>query len=307
MGTPHFAVPSLVALHEHRMDISLVITQPDRKKGRGRKLVAPPVKQAAESFGYDIIQPESSRTPSVQTHINRLNPDVIVVVAFGQILPKEILLSAKKGVVNVHASLLPKYRGPAPIQWAIINGETETGVTTMLMDEKMDTGDMLLSEAVPITSIDTSQTLYDRLADIGADILVRTLNGLKENTIQPVPQDHTQATYAPMLRKQDGLINWNQPANKIETFIRGMNPWPGAFTRIEGKNLKIFRVEVEEKESEETPGRVVKGFPDELWVATGTHVVSILEIQSESGKRLPIREFLRGYPIAPGTLFESAP
>ena len=303
MGTPQFAVPSLIALHENHFNISLVITQPDRKKGRGRKLVPPPIKQTAESFGYDIIQPESIRLPSAQAHIKRLDPDIIVVVAFGQILPKAILQLAKKGAVNLHASLLPKYRGPAPIQWAVINGEIETGLTTMIMDDKMDTGDIILSETVHISKNDTSQTLHDRLANIGANLLVRTLKGFEKNNIQPVPQDHTHATYAPMLKKNDGLIDWHLPAEKIDAFIRGMNPWPGAFTRIDNRRLKIFHVKVEASVSDETPGTVVKGFPDELWVATGTHVLSILEIQSESGKRLPISEFLRGYPIPPGTQF----
>ena len=306
MGTPQFAVPSLTALHENRMDISLVITQPDRKKGRGRKLVSPPVKEAAEAFGYPIIQPDSIRTPSAQSKIQQLKPDIIVVVAFGQLLPKSMLGFAKKGVVNLHASLLPKYRGPAPIQWAIINGETETGLTTMLVDEGMDTGDMLLSETVPILNDDTSQTLHDKMADIGAILLVKTLNGLREGNLHPISQDHSQATYAPMLEKKDGLINWHQPSHKIEAFIRGMNPWPGAFTRVDGKRLKIFRATVETSDSDATPGRVVKGFPDELWVATETQVLSIQEIQSESGKRLPIRDFLRGFPISPGTQLESA-
>ena len=303
MGTPQFAVPSLIALHENHFNISLVITQPDRKKGRGRKLVPPPIKQTAEFLDYDIIQPEAVRLPHVQAHIKHLDPDIIVVVAFGQILPKAILCAAKKGAVNLHASLLPKYRGPAPIQWAVINGESETGLTTMIMDEKMDTGDILLSETVHISKNDTSQTLHDRLATTGAELLVRTLKDLDKNTIQPVPQDHTHATYAPMLKKNDGLIDWLLPAEKIDAFIRGMNPWPGAFTRIDNRRLKIFHVKVEVSVSDETPGTVVKGFPDELWVATGTHVLSISEIQSESGKRLPVSEFLRGHPISPGTLF----
>ena len=303
MGTPQFAVPSLIALHENHFNISLVITQPDRKKGRGRKLVPPPIKQTAEFLDYDIIQPEAVRLPHVQAHIKHLDPDIIVVVAFGQILPKAILCAAKKGAVNLHASLLPKYRGPAPIQWAVINGESETGLTTMIMDEKMDTGDILLSETVHISKNDTSQTLHDRLATTGAELLVRTLKDLDKNTIQPVPQDHTHATYAPMLKKNDGLIDWLLPAEKIDAFIRGMNPWPGAFTRIDNRRLKIFHVKVEASVSDETPGTVVKGFPDELWVATGTHVLSISEIQSESGKRLPVSEFLRGHPISPGTLF----
>ena len=303
MGTPRFSVPSLVALHEKQFDIVLVVTQPDRGIGRGRKIISSPVKKTAESFGLDIIQPKSIRAEWVKDRMQSLEPETLVVVAFGQILPKNLLQLPKKGAVNVHASLLPKYRGPAPIQWAIINGEKETGVTTMLMDEKMDTGDVLLSEKTFIGPEENSETLHDRLADIGADLLVKTLRGMERNEIQPVPQDHSQATYVPMLKKSDGHIDWNLPANKIEDFIRGMTPWPGAFTFFKNKRLKIFKARVVKSESGEDPGTVIRGFSDELRVATGKDILSILEIQSESGKRLPTTEFLRGFRIPPGTNF----
>ena len=303
MGTPRFSVPSLVALHEKQFDIVLVVTQPDRGIGRGRKIISSPVKKTAESFGLDIIQPKSIRAEWVKDRMQSLEPETLVVVAFGQILPKNLLQLPKKGAVNVHASLLPKYRGPAPIQWAIINGEKETGVTTMLMDEKMDTGDVLLSEKTVIGPEENSETLHDRLANIGANLLVKTLCGMEKNEIQPVPQYHSQATVVPMLKKRDGRINWNLPANKIEDFIRGMTPWPGAFTFFKNKRLKIFKARVVKSESGEDPGTVIRGFSDELRVATGKDILSILEIQSESGKRLPTTEFLRGFRIPPGTNF----
>ncbi len=303
MGTPRFSVPSLVALHEKQFDIVLVVTQPDRGIGRGRKIIASPVKKTAESFGLDIIQPKSIRAEWVTDRMRSLEPEFLVVVAFGQILPKNLLQLPKKGAINLHASLLPKYRGPAPIQWAIINGEKETGVTTMLMDEKMDTGDVLLSEKTFIGPEENSETLHDRLATIGADLLVKTLRGMEKNEIRPIPQDHSQATVVPMLKKRDGRIDWNLPAKKIEDFIRGMTPWPGAFTFYENKRLKIFKARVVKSESGEDPGTVIKGFSDELQVATGKNILSILEIQSESGKRLPATEFLRGFRIPPGTTF----
>jgi methionyl-tRNA formyltransferase len=298
MGTPQFSVPSLVALHEKKVDIVLVITQPDRGRGRGRKVIPSPIKKTAESLGFDIIQPTSIREEWVTDRIRSLEPHIIVVVAFGQILPKTLLQIPREGAINLHASLLPKYRGPAPIQWAIINGETETGVTTMLMDEKMDTGDILLSKKTDIGPEDNSETLHDRLANIGADLLVKTLHGMERNEIQPLPQDHSQATYAPMLKKSDGRIDWNLSAKKIEDFIRGMTPWPGAFTFLENKRLKIFKARAVPSESSEEPGKVISGFPDELRIATGKDSLSILELQSESGKRLPITEFLRGFKVS---------
>jgi len=301
MGTPDFAVPVLNALHENLYDVSLVVTQPDRPKGRGRKLIPPPVKSRAVELGYEVIQPESVKTDEFISKIKSIEPDWFVVVAFGHILPENILALPKKGAINIHASLLPKYRGSAPIQWAIINGETETGVTTMLMDKGMDTGDMLLSEKIDIMPDDTSDTLHDRLSILGADLLIKTLKNF--DTIIPVKQDHEQATYAPMLKKADGHINWKKSAKSLDEFIRGVTPWPGAFTFHEDKRLKILKAIPVPTESHEPPGTVVKGFSDELRVATGKGVLSILEIQWESGKRLLIKDFLCGYPISPGTVF----
>ena len=301
MGTPQFAVPALKALHKNDQDIALVVTQPDRPKGRGRKLTPSPVKETAMNLGYSVIQPSSVRTTEFSNCIEKHAPDFIVVVAFGHIIPKNILTIPEIGAINIHASLLPKYRGPAPIQWAIINEEKETGVTTMLMDEGMDTGDILLSSDLKISPDDTSDTLHDRLADLGADLLIQTLNAFETGDINPVSQDHSQATYAPMLKKNDGRMNWETPANAIEAFIRGMTPWPGAFTFHENKRLKIFRAKTIAMDTEASPGTVIKGFPDELWIATGKGVLSIMEVQGESGKRLLIKDFLRGYKLPPGT------
>jgi methionyl-tRNA formyltransferase len=302
MGTPEFAVPALRALHKNDQDIALVVTQPDRPKGRGRKLTPSPVKETAMNLGYSVIQPASVRTAEFMSYIEKYTPDFIVVVAFGHIIPKNILTISKIATINVHASLLPKYRGPAPIQWAIINEEKETGVTTMLMDEGMDTGDILLSSKLKIRPDDTSDTLHGRLADLGANLLIQTLNAYETGDIHPIPQDHTQATYAPILKKNDGRMNWKLPAESLEAFIRGMTPWPGAFSFHEKKRLKFFKAKAIVMNTEAFPGTVIKSFPDELWISTGKGVLSIMELQSESGKRLLIKDFLRGYKLIPGTL-----
>ena len=301
MGTPQFAVPALKALHKNKQDIVLVVTQPDRPKGRGRKLTPSPVKETAVNLGYSIIQPPSVRTAEFSNCIEKHAPDFIVVVAFGHIIPKNILAIPKIATINIHASLLPKYRGAAPIQWAIINEEKETGVTTMLMDEGMDTGDILLSSKLEIAPDETSKTLHDRLADLGADLLIQTLKAFETGDIKPIPQEHTQATYAPMLKKNDGRMNWKLSAESLEAFIRGMTPWPGAFTFHEKKRLKIFKAKVIAMDTEAPPGTVIKSFPDELWISTGKGVLSVMEIQEESGKRLLIKDFLRGYKLGPSS------
>jgi methionyl-tRNA formyltransferase len=300
MGTPDFAVPTLTALHNSSNHVVLVVTQPDRPKGRGRALIAPPVKEAAMTFGYPVIQPESVKTDEFEAQMRSASAEVFVVIAFGHILSEKLLSIPKFGAINVHASLLPKYRGSAPIQWGIINGEKETGVTTMLLDKGMDTGDILLIEKTPILPDDTSASLHDRLSLIGADLLLKTIDNIEN--IRSTPQDHGSATYAPILRKEDGHINWSIPAAKIETLIRGVTPWPGAFTFYGQKRLKIFKAAVIEQDTDLPPGTVIESFSDELRVATGKGLISIAEIQGESGKRLNIRDFLRGCPIAPGTV-----
>jgi methionyl-tRNA formyltransferase len=302
MGTPPFAVPTLSALHKNGYDISLVVTQPDRPRGRGREVAPPAVKALAQDLGYRVLQPASIKTADFAEVISKTKPDFLVVVAYGKILPEHVLALPRLGTINVHASLLPKYRGPAPIQWAVINGEKETGVCTQLMEKELDTGDLLLSVHEPIKPDDTAGDLRDRLAVLGATVLIDTLRGLADKTIQPVPQDHSLATYAPMLTKDDGLINWNKPAESLASFIRGVTPWPGAHTFLGDKRLKIFASQPVETEISDLPGTILKGFPDELWVATSRGALSIKEIQGASGKRLSISDFLRGHQINPGTV-----
>jgi methionyl-tRNA formyltransferase len=297
MGTPGFAVPSLMALNDYRCKISLVVTRSDQPKGRGRKTASPPVKNIAEKLGCPLFQVDSIKSEEFYKKIISLYPDLIVVVAFGHILPKKILEIPKYGAINVHASLLPKYRGPAPIQWSIINGETETGVTTMLMDTGLDTGEILLSSKINILPDDTAGGLHDRLSAVGADLLIETIKKMENSALNPIPQNHAQATYAPMLTKEDGHIDWAKSGDQIERFIRAMNPWPGAFTFINQKRIKIFKCKIQDAHISKPPGSVVNGFSNELWIATGKGVLSILEVQSDSGKRLPINEFLRGSSI----------
>ena len=300
-GTPDFAVPSLKILGENGHRVRLVVTQPDRPKGRGRKTAPPPIKSEALKAGYDLVQPTSVRDSALADRLRRVDPDFFVVVAYGGLLPANLLAMARHGAVNVHASLLPKYRGSAPIQWAIINGDAETGVTTMLLDPGMDTGDTLLSRATAIRPDDTASSLHDRLAEMGAGLLADTLTAWGSGTVTPVPQDHGRATYAPILKKSDGRIDWQAPAPAIDAFVRGMTPWPGAFTFHKGKRLKIFATCRLQAETREIPGTVVRGFSGELRVATGSGVLAVTEIQGESGKRLPIAVFLRGCPMPPGT------
>ncbi|NNG01629.1 MAG: methionyl-tRNA formyltransferase [Desulfobacteraceae bacterium] len=304
MGTPDFAVPCLVALHNSRHQVLKVITQPDRPKGRGRKLTPPPIKETAMEFGYPVLQPISLQTPELMTELKSDAPDLFVVVAMGHILKPELLQIPSHGAVNIHASLLPKYRGAAPIHWAIVNGENTSGVSSMLMADGVDTGDILLSESAPIYADDTAGSLHDRLARVGASILIQTLDGLADERIAPRPQDHTQATYAPMLKKQDGHINWQLPARKLDAFIRGMTPWPGAFTFCGDKRLKIFKAHVHEADTNQQPGTILQSFPDELRVATGEGMIVITELQEASGKRMCTPDYLCGCEMLPGTVFE---
>ncbi len=302
MGTPRFAVPSLRTLESCNCCVDLVVTQPDRPRGRGRRLAPPPVKEAAIEMGCRVLQPESVRTEEFYDTLAEIRPDLFVVVAFGHILPKRILEIPAFGSVNLHASLLPAFRGPAPIQWAIINGAKETGVTSMLMDKGLDTGEILLQEKVPIRPDDNAGSLYDRLAYTAAGVLVLTIKGFESGEIRPIPQDHAAATYAPLLSKPDGRIDWSKPAEAIERFIRGMNPWPGAFTFMGDKRLRIFRAAVCQVTDPRPPGTVIRGFDNELRVACGRDALCIQEIQADSGKRMDIARFLQGKPIEPGTV-----
>lgn len=301
MGTPDFAVPSLRALHDHGHVVLAAVTQPDRPKGRGRILTPPPVKKAALAYGYPVLQPETVRSDEFHAQMAQLAPDLFVVAAFGQILPQSLLDIPTLGAINVHASLLPRYRGAAPIQWAIINGDRETGVTTMMMDQHMDTGDILLMDKAVVQPGETAADLHDRLSEMGARTLVQTLRQLQEGTLPRTPQDHQQATYAPMLTKKDGDIDWYMPAEQIERLIRGVTPWPGAYTFNANMRLKIYKARVLRQETDALPGTIVGCAPGELCVATGKGVLAIREIQGESGKRLPIDDFLCGCRLPDGT------
>lgn len=305
MGTPDFSVPALRALHSSGYSIPLVITQPDRPKGRGRKLEPTPVKQVALELGLRVIQPESVNSKEVVDEIKGLEPDFFVVVAFGQLLRSDLLEIPKYGPVNIHGSLLPKYRGSAPIQRSILNGDTVTGITTMFMEKGMDTGDMLMKSETEITRDDTSQTLHDRLSEIGGNLILSTIAGIVDGTVIPEKQNDEEATYAAMLSKKEGLVDWSRPASELDCFVRGMTPWPGAYTFIGGKRLKLFKVSPNDTDSTLEPGTVLSSKPDELLIATGKGSLSVVEIQGSSGKRLTIADFLRGFHVPEGELLSS--
>jgi methionyl-tRNA formyltransferase len=302
-GSPDFAVPALRALSAGRHRVILVVTQPDRPSGRGRKPTPPPVKKAALELNLEIFQPENVNGDESFEKLAALSPDLFVTAAFGQLFSERLLKVPSKGPINIHASLLPKYRGPAPIHRAIVDGETETGATTMYMVKKLDAGDILLRSKTPIGPEDTAETLHDRLAGIGAELLTKTLDELEAGRLSPVAQDHSKATYAPMLSKNEGRIDWSLSSERIERFVRGMCPWPGAFTFWGGKRLKIFKAAPAAGEPGASPGLVLKGFENELRVATGDGgALGILEIQGASGKRMKIRDFLLGNRIPPGAI-----
>ena len=303
MGTPEFAVPSLQALIESEDEVIAVVTQPDKPKGRGLEVAPPPTKVPAEIHGIHVLQPQKIKTDDFFNELKKFNPDLICVAAYGKILPKNILDLPPYGCANVHASLLPQYRGAAPINWAIIRGEKITGITTMKMDEGMDTGDMLLKKELPIEDEDTGETLSQKLSHIGAALLIETIKLLKEGKLNPIPQDHSQATYAPILKKEHGKIDWEKPAEEIKNLIRGTLPWPGAYTTLGGKPLKIYRARVSEGVGK--PGEVIKSDSWILKVATGKDALDILELQVEGGKRLKAEEFLRGRNIKEGAVLGS--
>jgi methionyl-tRNA formyltransferase len=301
MGTPAFACPTLQRLIDRGDEVLAVVTQPDRPKGRGQKSVSPPVKELAERHGLTVLQPLKVRAPEFIEAVREMNPDVIVVVAFGQILPKALLEIPKYGCINVHASLLPRYRGAAPLNWCIINGETETGVTTMLMDVGLDTGDMLLKKSTPIDPDEDTSSLHDRLSLIGADALDETLNLLVDGKLVPEKQDESLTCYASMLKKEDGLIDWSRDPRTIRNLVRGMTPWPGAFTYLDGKLVKVYRVRTAEGEG--APGTVLAAGKDGIEVACVGGSLLLDELQLEGKKRLPARDFLAGCRVAPGTIF----
>lgn len=305
MGTPDFAAGNLKALIGSGHEIAAVFSQPDKPKGRGKKFIPTPVKEVAEEAGIEVYQPVKIREPENLEILKRIDPDVIVVVAFGQLIPKSILDLPKYGCVNVHASLLPAYRGAAPIQWAVINGEEESGVTTMRMDTGLDTGDMLLQKKIRLADDETGGSLFDRLMEVGSETLLETLKGLEEGSIIPEKQPVESTTeYAKMLKKDMGKIDFTRPAVEIERLIRGLNPWPSAYTALQGKTLKVWRAFVQPSKDREThcPGEVLGSSRTGLLVQTGDGILEITELQLEGKKRMDTASFLRGFTVDTGTI-----
>lgn len=300
MGTPEFSLNCLQALIENNHNVAAVFTQPDKPKGRKYKLTAPPVKELALKYDIPVYQPNSLKDDQVINSLKEKNPDVIVVVAFGKILPKEILSIPRYGCINVHASLLPKYRGAAPIQWSIINGEKTTGVTTMLMDEGLDMGDMLLKALVEIEPDDTAGTLHDKLSKTGGALLIETLNKIENNELSGEKQDDKKSCYSPMISKKDGVIDWNKDAYVLNNFIRGMNPWPVASTKLNGKMLKIYSANVL-ADKNCAPGEVISTAPLTVGCADNT-AIELCEVQIEGKKRMRSEDFLKGHKIELGTV-----
>ncbi len=304
LGTPEFAVPSLAAL-ARRHDVALVLTQPDRPKGRGRQVAAPPVKTLALGLGLPVLQPERLLEAEVRPHFERAGAEAAVVVAYGLKIPDWLLAFHPRGALNVHGSLLPAYRGAAPVSRAIINGDAETGVSTMLLSSRMDAGPVLMQRRTPIGPEETAGELAARLAELGAELLVVTLDGLVSEIVQPRGQDEARATFAPKLAKEDGRIEWSQPARRIVDLVRGVNPWPGAYAQLEGRPLKIWKAAPAARPVaavSAAPGTVVAASLHEgLLVACGGGAVALVTVQSEGKRPLTAPEFLRGRALAPGT------
>ncbi|QSZ26673.1 methionyl-tRNA formyltransferase [Aceticella autotrophica] len=304
MGTPEFAVPSLKKILEAGYDVLAVVTQPDKPKGRGKKIIFPPVKQFALENNIKVLQPDKLKDNiDFVDKLKDLSPDFIIVVAYGKILTEAILNLPSYGCINVHASLLPKYRGAAPINWAIIKGEKETGITTMYMDKGLDTGNMLLKKSIPIFDDDDAETIHDKLAILGGDVLIETIDKLIKGLLKPVKQKDEEASYAPILNKSMGLIDWSKNAVDIRNKIRGMCPWPGCYTFYEGLMLKIWKADVKIDDSNNESGKILKS-DNELIIKCGCDALKILEIQSEGTRKMSIEEYLRGHNITKGTVLK---
>lgn len=305
MGTPDFAVGTLTKLVESEHDVVLVVTQPDKPRGRGKEVSFSPVKEEAVKYGIDIFQPQRIKTEESIEVLKKYQPDVIVVVAFGQILSKEILEMPKFGCINVHASLLPKYRGAAPIQWAVLNGDEVSGVTTMRMDEGLDTGDAILTREVVLDKKETAGKLFDRLMEVGADLLMESLKVIENGEASYTPQDHSKATKTRLITKEMGKIDFDRPAVEIERLVRGMNPWPSAYCKLNGKTLKVWDCDVVEETSElddgivqtANSGAIVGITKKNMFVKTGNGILKLNEIQLEGKRRMNCEEFLRGYSL----------
>ncbi len=308
MGTPEFAVPSLDALLHSPDDVVGVVTQPDRPKGRGQELALSPVKLVAQRAQIPILQPLKMKDPAFLEALQAWRPDLIAVAAFGRILPKMILDLPPQGCVNVHASLLPKYRGAGPIQWAVINGERETGITTMLMDEGMDTGAILLQEPVPIAADDTAGSLSVKLAAVGGRLLLETLRRLKEGRLTPCPQDSSQASMAPLLKKEDGLLDWSLPAAAIVNRVRGLSPWPGAYTYLGADRWIVWKAQALDRSAPAVlPGTIVEAAKEGLSVATGSGALRVTEVQPANSRRMSVAQYLAGHTLEPGLRFGPPP
>ncbi|MGN0342023.1 MAG: methionyl-tRNA formyltransferase [Roseburia sp.] len=303
MGTPDFAVATLEAILAAGHQVVLAVTQPDKPKGRGKAMQFPPVKECAVAHGIPVYQPRRIREPECVEYLREYAPDIIVVAAFGQILPKEILTMPRYDCINVHASLLPKYRGAAPIQWAVINGDQVSGVTIQRMGEGIDTGDMIAKVEVPLDKKETGGSLFDRLAEAGAALCVEAMAAIEAGTASYTPQNEAEATHVSMIKKEFGSIDWRRPAVEIERLIRGLNPWPSAYTTLHEKTLKIWDATVREENTDAAAGTIVKADKKELWVQTGEGILILNEVQLEGKKRMPVDAFLRGYTIEQGESF----
>jgi len=306
-GTPDFAVPSLQALLDAGYSVEAIYTQPDRPAGRGRQLRASPLKACAVAAGIPVYQPATLRDAAAQAELAALKPDLLVVAAYGLILPLSVLAIPRLGCVNVHASLLPRWRGAAPIHRAIEAGDTQTGVTIMQMDAGLDTGDMLLTEAIPIGPADTTGSLHDRLAALGGDLIVQALEQAGAGRLQPVPQPPQGVTYAHKIEKAESVIDWSQPAAVIERRIRAFNPFPGAQTRLRGELLKLWESEIDsgQRPIDAGSGQILPSNGAEIRVACGDGVLRLTQLQRPGGKRLPVADFLRGFELAAGDRFET--
>lgn len=305
LGTPAFAVPTLERVVEAGHDVRLVVTQPDRPKGRGQQLALSPVKEAALRLNLSVYQPERVRRPESVETLRAIAPDAMVIVGYGQIIPQSIIDIASLGIINVHASLLPKYRGAGPIQWSIVRGETVTGVTTMRIDSGLDTGDMLLKAETPIGPDETAVGLGHRLAVMGADLLVKTLDGLAAGTITPIPQDNAQATHAPIIKKEDGLIDWSKSAQQIHDQIRGLQPWPGAYSMFRGQKLHIWKSMPHEGAAAAAPGAIARLKP--LIIHCGGGDLELVEVQMEGRKRISASDFANGQRLSENEVLGASP
>jgi len=302
MGTPDFAATTLKPLIDGPEEVVAVVTQPDRGKGRGKKITPPPVKLLAEAESIPVLQPTKIKTEEFRNGLLSYQPDIIVVAAYGRILPKSLLELAPLGCINVHGSLLPLHRGAAPIQWAVIKGDKKVGVTIIQMDEGMDTGEMLLQAQIEPAPDETAGTLFKKLATLGGETLAKAIQGIKEGTLVSQPQENKLATIAPMLKKADGEIDWSKEAGEIECLIRGLDPWPSAFCFVDGKRLRLFQPEVFHKNSDAQPGTLLQVDKRGLLIACGKKCLLIKEVQPEGKRRMMVDAFVCGRPPAAGTL-----